>query len=187
MKSCQPLVTPLRTADPNQPCGRIQTIHSRVCNDEPILSPLRLLTSAALGAMGGPLVGWWLVGLINNIQFSLVGWLVVQNGTIVTNAGMYSSDSSTRLIWFSSTKWCHERLGNFSYLSTRTFFSAPHSVWYAFSLSNSVCPGLSHLVGFSCVRARTPSLLLVLCCAGFISGSLSSESFAPCLFGGTSI
>ena len=26
MKSCQPLVTPLRTAGPNQPCGRIRTI-----------------------------------------------------------------------------------------------------------------------------------------------------------------
>ena len=26
MKSCQPLVTPLRTAGPNQPCGRIRTV-----------------------------------------------------------------------------------------------------------------------------------------------------------------
>jgi hypothetical protein len=56
--------------------------------------------------------------------------------------------------------------GNFSYLSTSTFFSVSHSAWYALSLPKSVYPGLFHPVGFSCVWARTPSLFMVLCYAG---------------------
>ena len=57
--------------------------------------------------------------------------------------------------------------GNFSYLSTQTFFSVSHSAWYALSLPKSAYPGLFHPLGFSGVWARTLSLFLVLCYAGY--------------------
>ena len=61
------------------------------------------------------------------------------------NCSDSSTDSSTRLIWVSSMKWCHEWLGNFSYLSTKTFdMKSDHirrvsySAWHALSLPKSV-------------------------------------------------
>jgi hypothetical protein len=50
--------------------------------------------------------------------------------------------------------------GNLSYLLTQTFFSVPHSAWYVPSPSESVYPGLSHPVEFSCVWDRAQVYLL---------------------------
>jgi hypothetical protein len=81
---------------------------------------------------------------------------------ILISDGLSLSDSSVRLIWVSSTKWCHEWLATFHIYRHKHFFSASHSAWYALSLLKSV----PHPVGFSCVGPR-PKFISGLCYVGF--------------------
>jgi hypothetical protein len=71
--------------------------------------------------------------------------------------------------------------GNFSYLSTQTFFSASHSAWCALSLSKSVYPGLFHSVGFSGVWARTQSFVIFLYFWFFVVSSSDCYGFLGAL------
>jgi len=78
---------------------------------------------------------------------------------------MYCSDSSARQIWVSNTKWCHKWLATF-HIYRHKHFSVYH-IRRGMLPPKSVYPGLFHPVGFSGVWARTPSLFMVLCYAGY--------------------
>jgi hypothetical protein len=73
---------------------------------------------------------------------------------------------AARVVWVSSTKWCTSGWQLFISIDTNIFqcitFGVVCSLSLSLSLPKSVCPGLFHPVGFSCVGPHPK----------FISGSL---------------
>jgi hypothetical protein len=122
-------------------------------------------------------------GALSTVNCRSMGLHVLVLGQALVLTRLSPGFMSQFSIPISSAKWCHRVAGNFSYLSTQTFFSVSHSVWYELSLPKSFYPGLCHPVGFSGVWARAPSLFWFFVTRVTTRAVLSSESYGSWFWG----